>query len=169
MNVERRIKSLTTGIGITLYCLVMLLALSLAIYIPRLRNSYRAQNWIKTPCVVDKIGITGSSSAKGGTSLWIMIEYSYTFEGCPYRSDLYSFKKGGGARQLEKIVKSNPRGTQTTCYVNPAYPFEAVMDNRPFSEYLNEALPVLTGLGITVILLITLIFFLVKAKASQSK
>ena len=61
------------------------------------------------------------------------IVYAYKFHGVQYQSDRFDFVKfssGASYREWERVVKANPPGTKTICYVNPARPAEAVLERR---------------------------------------
>jgi hypothetical protein len=93
----------------------------------------RASGWVETPCTViaSELKEHPSDDADSpGPSYSIEIVYEYDFGGKPYRSDQYDFLKLSSNTNVatrSAIVQDHWPGKQTTCYVNPSHPAEAVL------------------------------------------
>ena len=91
-----------------------------------------ARAWAPTPCVVEASTVRALRGSKGGTSYRVETRYRYEFAGREYFSERYGFSEmaSSGRASKARVVASLPPGTQTTCYVNPARPHEAVIERR---------------------------------------
>ena len=109
-----------------------------------------AKEWVATPCVVERSELqthTGDDS----TTYEVDILYRYEFNGRTYRSNRYWFASSSSNYDVrDDIVDRHEPGTETTCYVNPDNPSQAVIDRRWKSEMWFGLFPlifVLVGLG----------------------
>jgi hypothetical protein len=67
-----------------------------------------------------------------GAAWRIVVVYRYEFEGRAYVGDSYDFASSPGRRAWrEEAVSKIPRGTRTSCYVNPNDPRESVLNPQP--------------------------------------
>jgi hypothetical protein len=96
----------------------------------------QAQKWEPTPCVITDSRVVSSASSDG-TTYRVDVKYAYTFRGRKYEAARYDFSVGSSSGRARKqaIVDRYPRGSATTCYVNPAAPGEAVIE-RGFNRGL---------------------------------
>lgn len=88
-----------------------------------------AQAWSQVPCVVERSELLRFEGDDGPTYR-IDILYRYEIEGQSYGSNRYSFSSFGsssGQTGKQKTISQYPVGKQTTCYVDPADPTQAVL------------------------------------------
>ena len=86
----------------------------------------QARNWVATPCTV-----VSSEVKPDDGSLQLTVVFKYTVDQKDYESDTYCFttmssNTANGWKQ--QVVKDHPAGQQTTCFVNPNNPAEAVIE-----------------------------------------
>lgn len=89
-----------------------------------------AQRWVETPCTIVSSEIEVHDGDDGDTYS-IEIKYDYEYDGRPYRGERYHFMYGmssSGRSGKQEVVKRYPVGLQTTCYVDPNDPSEAVLN-----------------------------------------
>ena len=99
------------------------------VIVPKGKKYNDAQGWIETPAKVVWSRVR-SHSSDDGTTYSVDIFYRYQFEGNEYRSntaDLFSGSSSGRSSKQKK-VKEHPRGKEITCYVNPAQPWQALLE-----------------------------------------
>jgi hypothetical protein len=103
-----------------------------------------ARDWIRTPCLVVDSRLR-SHTGSDTTTYRIDILYAYTFKGKRYKSNRYDFMKASssGYDRKKEIVKRNPPGTLTACYVNPDNPGDAVLDRSLNPELRFGLIPLL--------------------------
>jgi uncharacterized protein DUF3592 len=96
-----------------------------------------AQMWPAVPCLVVESHVDESSDSDG-TTYKAVIHTSYTYEGRQYTSNRYDFVDvySSGYDGKKAVVDQYPAGAQTTCYVNPADPSEAVLKRGFSARYL---------------------------------
>lgn len=90
---------------------------------------YQAQSWAETPCTI--VSSEVEVHAGDGDTYSIEIKYDYTFDGRPHRGERYHFMYGAsssGRKGKQAVVDRYPRGLQTTCYVDPDDPSQAVLN-----------------------------------------
>ncbi len=88
-----------------------------------------SQDWVATPCRIVSSRVEQQDGDDGSTYR-VAISYTYEFAGQAHRSDRYNFWDtiySSGRSGKEAIVRQYPVGKETTCYVNPAAPPEAVI------------------------------------------
>ncbi len=99
-----------------------------------LYQSWRAQDWVETPCTLEQVELKFRKSTgrrEKAPACRLQVRYSYTQGGQRYTGERYDF--WNTRRQKEdgelcmRLLQSNPA---PTCYVNPAAPQESVMDRR---------------------------------------
>jgi hypothetical protein len=104
----------------------------------------QASDWVATPCTVIASDIKVNPSADGLTT-GIAIVYAYEFQGKTHQSDRYDFvtvfSNTNDAMKWD-VVRANPPGKQTVCFVNPANPVEAVLQRGWTAEMLWGLAPV---------------------------
>lgn len=104
------------------------LAFLVPFFILPLWRMQQARAWPAVPCTVLSSSVQTHDGDDGDTySIDILFEYEYG--GVSYRSNRYSFATGSssGYRGKQDVVNQHPPGMRTTCYVNPADPFFAVL------------------------------------------
>lgn len=110
-----------------------------------------ARSWQAVPCVILSSGVR-SHSSDDGVTYSIEALYRYEVNGREHRSNRYQFMGGstGGYDAKSEIVARIPAGSETTCYVDPNDPFEAVVERGFTSDYLFGLVPLffaVVGLG----------------------
>ena len=92
-----------------------------------------ARSWTPTPCRIVSSRVAAHSDSDGSTYR-VDILYAYTFDGVERRSSRYDFSTGSSSGYATKaaVVSKYPAGIETTCYVNPRAPSEAVLRREPF-------------------------------------
>jgi hypothetical protein len=93
---------------------------------------WQASGWVETPCTVIESEYRVDTSS-WETMTYVKIGYAYSFRGVQYQSDRFdfvNFSSGTSYREWERVIKANPPGTKTVCFVNPARPAEAVLERR---------------------------------------
>ncbi|MCA9080442.1 MAG: DUF3592 domain-containing protein [Planctomycetaceae bacterium] len=117
---------------------------------PMLKMS-AAKNWQAIPCtiVTSEVGVHRGDDSN---TYSVDVTYKYEVNGEEYAGDQYSFftMNSNSRRWREKVVKQIPPGTQTTCFVNPEDPFEAVLERGWTPDWGWAFFPVpfvLIGLG----------------------
>jgi len=118
---------------------------------PELTRYMNADNWVKTPCVVQSSRVK-SHDSDDGTTYSVDIVYEYVFNGQFFRSGKYKFIGGSSSGYAGKaaVVDQYPPGRKTICYVNPDDPAEAVLLRTMGPEALLALLPlvfIIVGLG----------------------
>ncbi len=95
-----------------------------------------ARSWSEVPCTVISSQVR-SHSSDDGTTYNVDILYEYEFGGRSYRSNGYGVLGGssGGRDGKAEVVRAHPRGKTTSCWVNPADPYEALLE-RGFTPVL---------------------------------
>lgn len=86
----------------------------------------QARNWVATPCTVVSSGVEADDG-----SLQLTVVFKYSVDQKEYQSDTYCFtsmSSNTANRWKQQVVKDHPAGKQTTCYVNPSNPAEAVIE-----------------------------------------
>jgi hypothetical protein len=130
---------------------------TVAEYVLPLARNAQATTWQLTPCEILESNII-SSTVHGEASVTTYrtdILYRYHVAGVSYRSNRFSLTEGGtmSGDSRERFVKDQyPAGTETTCYVNPADPADAVLSRRVSPTVAFGAWPfALTLLGAAVL------------------
>ncbi len=114
-------------------------------------NVMDAKDWIAVPCTIERSGIE-SHSDDDGTTYSLDMRYRYEYGGRTYRSDRYWFTTGSSSNYNARraIVNAHPKGKQTTCYIDPDNPGQAVIDRGWPVDMWFGLIPlafVLVGLG----------------------
>lgn len=95
-----------------------------------------AQGWTETPCSIVSSEVEVHDGDDGDTYS-IEIKYDYTLAGQPHRGERYHFMHGmasSGKAGKQAIVDQFPPGLQTTCYVDPGDPTQAVLNRGLTSD-----------------------------------
>lgn len=119
-----------------------------------------ARHWTQTPCVITesvvKRGIGKSSTKRPSKPNYtLVLAYQYQFQGQSYRGTTYSFDvtQLTGLKESSQAAKSLPVGSTTVCWVNPAYPTEAVLKREAQQPRLLLLVPVLLSVaGVAIVL-----------------
>ncbi len=134
---SERAKANQTGAGcLRLFFLLFFVAGAAALWAMTLGPLLKiaaARSWEATPCRIVSSRVAANNDSDGSTYR-VDILYAYTFAGMPRHSSRYDFSPGSSSGYATKaaIVGKYPVGVQTTCYVNPRAPWEAVLRREPF-------------------------------------
>lgn len=95
-------------------------------------SSQAAASWVATPCRIIHSEVTESRDSDGDRTYGVDIRFRYRFAEKAYESDRYWFIMGKSSGREEKAaaVKRHPVGSETTCFVDPKHPGEAVIDRE---------------------------------------
>lgn len=104
----------------------------------------QARNWQQVPCMIVSSQVKTHHDGDGDTYS-ILIVYDYQFNGQRHESDRYHFFTGSSSGHAGKqaIVDQYPPGKQTTCYVNPAAPEQAVLHPHLTTDVLWGLIPLI--------------------------
>jgi hypothetical protein len=101
------------------------------LYVDTLRpavQSFLAQRWMETPCVVDSSEVAISPGRRSST-YHIKVVYHYDCDGQTYTAHRYQFGAASSTRaRARRIVSLYPPGKHAICYVNPNAPGSAVIE-----------------------------------------
>jgi len=93
-----------------------------------------AMRWKENPCVIVSSRLVAHRMSRGRKDLVAEVTFGYkaTFPSSPqpieFTSERFAFDSAWWPDSRKKsFVASNPAGKQTTCYVNPEHPWDAVM------------------------------------------
>ena len=109
----------TAGIGMLIFMTIL----------PLWRTAI-SQTWTQMPCVVERSELLRYDDGDDGPTYRIDILYKYDVAGQTYGSNRYSFASIGsssGHKGKQKVLSQYPIGHQTTCYVDPSDPTNAVL------------------------------------------
>jgi hypothetical protein len=101
-----------------------------------------ARSWREVPCAIVSSTVRTHQGDDGATYS-IDVLYRYEIDGREHRSNRYQFMGGssGGYDSKAEVVAGIPPGTETTCYVDPNDPFEAVMERGFTTDYFFGLIP----------------------------
>ncbi len=121
------------GIGLLAVVFALFFA-SIFLFYPAWKTS-QAEGWKAVPCrVISGELVRGrSSSGRHGTSRTTYkaeIRYSYSFNGREYESDQVCFLHSASnhVERHQDFLKRFPAGSERSCFVDPEFPSEAVLD-----------------------------------------
>jgi hypothetical protein len=102
-----------------------------ALFVGPVLKIFAARSWAQVPCEIVSSRVKTNSSSDGDTYS-VDIVYRYTYQGHPYTSNRYHFITGSssGYQGKAEVVNRFPPGKQTTCFVNPGTPVDAVLDRN---------------------------------------
>ncbi len=118
-----------TGCIASVFALGFLGIGGVAFYLLTLRPVYdmvRASSWGATPCTVVSSKLDGD-----GDSDRVEVVFKYTVEKREHQSNRYCFvvlTSNTGRDWKNQVIQDHPTGKQTTCFVNPGDPNEAVIE-----------------------------------------
>ncbi len=115
-------------VGFFLIFLLFGLGVLVPFFLLPLYQGWSASHWRELPCHVEYIDVR-SHSGDDGSTYSVDILYSYEVEGRRYKSSRYSFFEGSdsGYSDKKEFVDAHPAGSDTTCFVNPEDPLDAVV------------------------------------------
>ena len=93
-------------------------------------KSSRMDNWVETPCVIEKSEIDDSGLTQHyGTKYKLVTEYRYEFEGKEYLGTRFSRIQPASSQKdkIESKQRPFPVGVSTVCFVDPESPGSAVL------------------------------------------
>ena len=90
-------------------------------------RAWRAQSWTETPCRVESATVRVIPNSDDPDTYEYTLSYRYALGGREYASERYGV---GGIRSgpTEEAFKRHPKGSSTTCFVDPGDPAMSVMD-----------------------------------------
>lgn len=120
------------------------------------QKSSRMNDWVETPCVIEKSEIDSSGlNQHYGTMYALVTEYRYQFDGTEYTGTKYKRIQPASSHEdkIESKRKDYPVGSEAVCYVNPEEPSTAVLKKDSKASIYSIWFPglfVLGGLGMVV-------------------
>lgn len=120
-----------------------------------LRELWRAQSWTPTPCTILSSDVAEVSDSDGSTYR-VEVTFRYEVGGVERVSDRYRVSRmsSSGRAGKQRVVDALPPGTETTCFVNPDDPSEAVLRRDSGGEWIFVA----AGLGFSAFGLVLAVF-----------
>ncbi|MGC4015745.1 MAG: DUF3592 domain-containing protein [Luteolibacter sp.] len=118
--------------------------------IPTVSRKVKSGSWTETPAriVWSRIKEHGSGEDR---SVKLDVCYHYTFNGREYRSNQYGLGESLGSESLKRdIVRANAPGSAVVCRVNPAKPWQAIVDRELHGAVAMFLFPIpfiLVGVG----------------------
>jgi len=103
-----------------------------------------AAEWNSVPCRIE-FSRVGVHEGDDSTTYSADILFGYEVDGVRYRSSRFRFLQASSSDSAGKrdTVRQYPSGTETTCYVNPSDPEEAVLERSFPAAMLLGLIPVL--------------------------
>jgi len=116
-------------------------------------KSQSSGDWQEARCTITNSKVDVDNSGDG-TTYRPKVEFEYTFDGQDYEADTYDFTSLNRSRaRCKEIVNNNAVGTQTSCFVNPDDPNDAVIVRSYDFSWMGALFPLIfSGIGIAVIL-----------------
>ena len=122
--------------------LVVGLAVFWLVFLRPLGRIVAARGWEKRDCTIlsSEVGVSSSSD---GDTYRVKVRFSYVYDGKLFESDRYDFfgVSSSGRAGKQAAVDRLPPGTETSCWVDPGNPSEAVLDREPGLFLLFSLLP----------------------------
>lgn len=93
---------------------------------------FSSRDWEETPAVILDSGIVKAKGSKGRTIYRLVLSYRYSRNGKDYFSGRYDpfLENSSQGGLIRKIVKNNPPGKKTVCYVDPSDPSRAILSKE---------------------------------------
>lgn len=109
---------------------------------PSLWRALAARGWDQTPCTIISSEVKAHHGSDS-TTYSIEVRYAYEVFGNRYESDRYRAMRvsSSGRAAKDAVVARLRPGTKAICYVNPADPSEAVLDNSIGLDVLFGLIP----------------------------
>ena len=117
------------------------------------RGQMAAQHWRPTLCLIER-SETERESHSSGDHFIFRVRYRYDFAGRSFTADRYSFSTSGGRfsapEEADALMRQWAAGSETTCWIDPHNPAEAVLDRVEGWEFglvclIIGALPLVLG------------------------
>lgn len=87
-----------------------------------------ARSWVSVPCVIASSHVQTDTSGDSPT-YHVGAVFRYQFDGRSYESTRHDFIPGStSAKRARQFVARFPEGAETTCFVDPSDPQQAVLD-----------------------------------------
>ncbi|MFN7960927.1 MAG: DUF3592 domain-containing protein [Thermoanaerobaculia bacterium] len=114
---------------------VMGLGLLIPFFLVPVVRSLSARGWQAVPCEILASEVEAHPGNDGDTYS-VKVRYRFTAGGRQIEGDRYSFISGSSSGQAGKqeVVDQLPAGKETTCYVNPDDPYDAVLERGLTSD-----------------------------------
>ena len=120
------------------------------------QKSSRMNDWVETPCVIEKAEIDDSGFNQRYMTKYVLVTaYRYQYEGKDYLGDRYKRIQPESSHKpkIEDIVEKIPVGTDTVCFVDPQNPSGAVLKRDSKGSIFSIWFPglfVFGGLGMVI-------------------
>lgn len=108
------------------------------------------RHWTETPCLVLTSGIREEQFSENSPVTWRPeLEYRYAFGGEVYHGTKVRRVEGASPHKekSEETASRFPAGLETTCWVNPAHPEEAVLEHSTSAAFYTLWWPLLFAVG----------------------
>lgn len=108
------------------------------------------RHWTPVPCLILGSGIQEEQFSENSPVTWrTVLDYRYTWDGKVYHGAKLKRIEGPTPHRERAVaaVAPFPAGTETTCYVNPARPEEAVLQHSTKAAFYTLWWPMLFAVG----------------------
>ncbi|RYD32935.1 MAG: DUF3592 domain-containing protein [Verrucomicrobiaceae bacterium] len=108
------------------------------------------RHWTAVPCVILDSGIQEGQFSENSPVTWrTVLDYRYTWDGKVYHGTKLKRIEGPTPHREKAVaaVAEFPVGMETTCYVNPARPEEAVLQHSTKAAFYTLWWPMLFTVG----------------------
>jgi hypothetical protein len=124
------------AIGAAFFGVFLIIGVSVffAIGYEAVRDWLGSKAWTATPATVVDARVTTHADADSGNTYSVDCVYEYVVNGKTYRSNRYGWARevsSGGSEDKQSKVNTLKRGASLTALVNPADPWQAVVDRSP--------------------------------------
>jgi len=115
----------------------------------------QAQSWTPTPCTILTSGVAEEHGSDGSTYR-VEVTFRYEVAGVEHVSERYRVSRisSSGHAGKQRIVDTLPPGTDSTCFVNPEDPSEAILRRDWGGEWIFVA----AGLGFSALGVVLALF-----------
>ena len=89
-------------------------------------SSFGAKDWVNTPCTIQAVTWAGGL---GEGPHRVTVDFRHSWEGLAYTANTYGFQivEVYARKTFQRYISRYPKGSTSTCWVNPTDPQEAVM------------------------------------------
>lgn len=117
-------------------------------------NASATRDWVETPCLIIRSEVETRSQRDISAEHRWQVSYKYQFNEAHFISELYKpidqqrgQRWGKSSEKAERLVEDYPKGTRSTCYVNPAKPSTAVLAHDTKAAGYTLWFPALFAIG----------------------
>jgi len=138
---------MSTGgrIGLTLFLLIFFAAgvFFLVMLVGQLRRTADTYAWSEIGCTIRDSRAVRKDQAD--EPYWFEVRYTYAVDGTAYTSETYQHGYSGSDDYTAalRLAHRYPKGAEATCYVNPADPEDAILEQEGLWAVLIVPLPLL--------------------------